>query len=173
MHEINVIGTMNLFAAASRADSTVRNVLVKSSTVVYGCSPEDPVWFTEDTPRSRPARRPVERSLEAVEGYVNDFAEDNPHVNVSLLRFSNVIGDDIETPLTRALRLPAVPSLLGFDPRFQFVHEDDVIRAMLFALRHELPGCTTWPETGSCPGPRWPRSAESEPFPSCRWAPAS
>ncbi len=86
------------------------------------------------------ARRPVERSLEAVEGYVNDFAEDNPHVNVSLLRFSNVIGDDIETPLTRALRLPAVPSLMGFDPRFQFVHEDDVIRAMLFALRHELPG---------------------------------
>ncbi len=140
MHEINVIGTMNLFAAASTAASTVRNVLVKSSTVVYGCSPEDPVWFDEDTPRPRPARRPVERSLEAVEGYVRDFAEDNPHVNVSLMRFSNVIGDDIETPLTRALRLPVVPSLLGFDPRFQFVHEDDVIRAIIFALRNQLPG---------------------------------
>jgi UDP-glucose 4-epimerase len=82
----------------------------------------------------------VERSLEAVEGYVRDFAEDNPHVNVSLLRFSNVIGEDIQTPLTRALRLPVVPSLLGFDPRFQFVHEDDVIRAIIFALHNQLPG---------------------------------
>lgn len=140
MHEVNVIGTMNLFAAASSADSTVRNVLVKSSTVMYGCAPEDPVWFTEETPRSRTARRPVERSVEAVEAYVHDFAQDNPHVNVSLLRFSNVIGDEIETPLTRALRLPVVPSVFGFDPRFQFVHEDDVVRAMTFALRNQLPG---------------------------------
>jgi UDP-glucose 4-epimerase len=140
MHEINVIGTMNLFAAASTPDSTVRNVLVKSSTFVYGCSPEDPMWFTEDTPRSRPARRPVERSLEAVERYVRDFAEDNPHVNVSLMRFSNVIGDDIQTPLTKILRLPVVPSLFGYDPRFQFVHEDDVVRAITYALNHQLPG---------------------------------
>ncbi len=140
MHEINVIGTMNLFAAASAASSTVRNVIVKSSTIVYGCAPEDPVWFNEDTPRSRTARAPVERSLEAVEGYVRDFAEDNPHVNVALMRFSNVIGAEIETPLTRLLKLPLVPSMFGFDPRFQFVHESDVIRSILFAFDHELPG---------------------------------
>ena len=40
---------------------------------------------------------------------MRDFAEDNPHVNVALLRFSNVIGADIDTPLTRALELPVVP----------------------------------------------------------------
>lgn len=140
MHEINVIGTMNLFAAASATSSTVRNVIVKSSTMVYGCAPEDPVWFTEDTPRSRPSRAPIERSLEAVEGYVRDFAEDNPHVNVALMRFSNVIGPELETPLTRLLKLPVVPSMFGFDPRFQFVWEDDVIRSILFAFDHDLPG---------------------------------
>jgi UDP-glucose 4-epimerase len=140
MHEINVIGTMNLFAAASAPASTVRNVIVKSSTMVYGCAPEDPVWFNEETPRSRTPRSSVERSLDAVEGYVRDFAEDNPHVNVALLRFSNVIGADIETPLTRALELPVVPSIAGFDPRFQFVHEADVVHSILFALGHNLPG---------------------------------
>lgn len=140
MHEINVIGTMNLFAAASAAGSTVRSVIVKSSTMVYGCAPEDPVWFTEETPRSRTARSPIERSLEAVEGYVRDFAEDNPHVNVALMRFSNVIGSELSTPLTRMLRLPVVPSILGFDPRFQFVHEHDVIRSLQFAFDHDLPG---------------------------------
>ncbi|HTO01455.1 MAG TPA: NAD-dependent epimerase/dehydratase family protein [Microthrixaceae bacterium] len=140
MHEINVIGTMNLFAAASSANSTVRNVIVKSSTMVYGCAPEDPTWFTEDTPRSRRSHAPIERSLEAVEGYVRDFAEDNPHVNVALLRFSNVIGAEIETPLTRMLQLPMVPSLFGFDSRFQFIHERDVVRALLFAFDHNVAG---------------------------------
>ncbi len=140
MHEINVIGTMNLFAAASAPGSTVRDVVVKSSAYVYGSAKEDPVWFTEETPRSHSPRTRVERSLEAVEGYVRDFAEDNPHVNVTLLRFSNVLGPDIVTPISRALELPAVPSLLGYDPRFQFVHEDDVVRSILFVLEQRLPG---------------------------------
>jgi UDP-glucose 4-epimerase len=140
MHEINVIGTMNLFAAASAAGSTVRDVVVKSSSYVYGSSREDPTWFTEETPRSHTPRTRVERSLESVEGYVRDFAIDNPHVNVTLLRFSNVLGPDIETPISRALSLPVVPSILGFDPRFQFVHEDDVVRSLLFVLDHELAG---------------------------------
>jgi UDP-glucose 4-epimerase len=140
LHEINVIGTMNLFAAASAPGSTVRDVVVKSSSYVYGSAQDDPVWFTEETPRSQPPSSRVELSLEAVEGYVRDFAEDNPHVNVTLLRFSNVLGPDVVTPLTRALELPMVPVLAGFDPRLQFVHEDDVVRSLLFVLSHRLPG---------------------------------
>ncbi len=140
MHEINVIGTMNLFAAASAAGSTVRNVVVKSSTLVYGSSAQDPTWFTESTRRVSPPATPVERSLLSVEGYVRDFAEDNPHVNVTLLRFCNVLGPDIVTPVSKALDLPAVPALFGFDPRFQFVHEEDVVRSILFVLDNELPG---------------------------------
>jgi UDP-glucose 4-epimerase len=140
IHEINVIGTMNLFAAASASGSTVRNVVVKSSTLVYGSSAKDPTWFKEETRRSSPPTTPVERSLQSVEGYVRDFAEDNPHVNVTLLRFSNVLGPDIVTPASKALELPAVPSLFGFDPRLQFVHEDDVVRSILFVLDHNLPG---------------------------------
>jgi len=140
IHEINVIGTMNLFAAASAPGSTVRNVVVKSSTLVYGAAPQDPNMFREEHRRSSPPHTAVERSLLEVEGYVRDFAEDNPHVTVSLLRFSNVLGPDIRTPIARALTLPLVPRLFGYDPRFQFVHEDDVVRAMLFVLDRQLPG---------------------------------
>ena len=49
MHEINVIGTMNLLAAAGAAGSSVRHVIVKSSTLVYGSSATDPNTFHEDT----------------------------------------------------------------------------------------------------------------------------
>jgi UDP-glucose 4-epimerase len=131
---------MNLFAAASTPGSTVRNVVVKSSTLVYGSHAQDPTWFKEETPRSGSASTPVEHSLLSVESYVRDFAEDNPHVNVTLLRFSNVLGPDIVTPASKALEAPFVPALFGYDPRLQFVHEDDVVRSMLFVLGGEVPG---------------------------------
>ena len=140
MHEINVIGTMNLFAAASAAGSTVRKVVVKSAALVYGSSPKDPYWFRETDRRVAPAKTRVERSLLEVESYVRDFARDNPHVVLSLLRFCNVVGPDITTPLTKALRLPFVPKVAGYDPRFQLVHEDDVVAALLFAIDREVPG---------------------------------
>src|SRR3954467_9326437 len=140
LHEINVIGTMNLLAAASAPGTLVRQIVVKSSTLVYGATYRDPVWFREEMSRTKPPTTRVERSLLEVEGYLRDFAEDNPHVNVTLLRFSNVLGTDIVTPISKALSLPLTPSVFGFDPMFQFVEEDDVIRSMQFVLGQKLPG---------------------------------
>ncbi|MGH9118404.1 MAG: NAD-dependent epimerase/dehydratase family protein [Acidimicrobiales bacterium] len=140
IHEINAIGTMNLFAAASAPGSTVRRVVVKSSTLVYGATHRDPNWFAEDTPRTGRPRTLVERSLIEVEGYVRDYGIDNPDVTVALLRYSNVLGADIRTPIARLLELPFVPQIGGFDPRMQFVHEDDVVRSILFVLDHDIAG---------------------------------
>jgi len=140
LHEINVIGTMNLFAAASTPGSTVRNVVVKSAALVYGATPRDPVWFTETSTRRNTPRTGIERSLVEVEGYVRDFAIDNPHVEVTMLRYCNVLGPRLTTPFSKALRLPAVPSVFGFDPRFQLVHEDDVVRSLLFCIEQGRSG---------------------------------
>ena len=140
LHEINVIGTMNLLAAAGAPDSPVRKIVVKSSGLVYGASQHDPAWFREETPRSRTPRTRVERSLLEVEDYLRNFAEENPHVVVSLLRFANVLGTDIVTPLTRALDLPLAPAVFGFDPLLQFVEEDDVVRSLEFAMHRDVPG---------------------------------
>jgi UDP-glucose 4-epimerase len=140
LHEINVIGTMNLLAAAGAPGSSVRKIVVKSSALVYGATPHDPVWFREETPRSRSPHTRVERSLIEAEDYLRDFAQDNPHVTVSLLRFANVLGTDIVTPLTKALDLPMAPAVFGFDPLLQFVEEDDVVRSIEFAMRNEVPG---------------------------------
>jgi UDP-glucose 4-epimerase len=162
IHEINAIGTMNLFAAASAPGSTVRAVVVKSSTLVYGASHRDPNWFDEDTPRASPARNLVERSLLEVEGYVRDYALDRPDVRVALLRYSNVLGTDIRTPIARLLELPIVPQLAGFDPRLQFVHEDDVVRSIQFVLEHGTSGVfnvagdglVSWTEAAAIVGKR-------------------
>jgi UDP-glucose 4-epimerase len=151
VHEINVIGTMNLLAAAGASGSTVRKVVVKSSTLGYGSSFQDPYFFRESTPRSRPARTRVERSLLEVGSMLGDFAEDNPHVTVTMLRFANVLGDHIDTPITRMLSLPVVPEIFGFDPRVQFVHEGDVTGALAYATLRDVPGVYNVAGEGTIP----------------------
>jgi len=140
LHEINVIGTMNLLAAAGSSGSPVRHVVVKSSSLVYGSSEKDPNTFAEDTPRSSPPRTRVERSLVEAEGLVRDFAEDNPSTTVTVLRFANVLGSDIVTSISKNLSRPVCPSVFGFDPLVQFVEEDDVVRALEFVTHHQLAG---------------------------------
>ncbi len=140
VHEINVIGTMNLLAACGAAGSSVRHMVIKSSTLVYGASPYDPTWFREEDVRKEPPRTPVERSLIEVEDLIQDFAEDNPHTVVTVLRFANVLGPDIVTPLSSNLSRALVPSVAGFDPSVQFVEETDVVRCLEYFSAHEIPG---------------------------------
>ncbi len=132
MKEINVIGTMQLLAACQRAES-VRRLVVKSSAAVYGSGPGDPAMFTEDTaPKSLPRTGFAKDSVE-VEGYVRGFSRRRPDVDVSMLRLANVIGPRIRTGMTDYFSLPVVPTVLGFDGRLQFVHEDDAIDALQLA----------------------------------------
>ena len=129
MKEINVIGTMQLLAACQKAPS-LRKLIVKSTTAVYGASSRDPALFTEGMePRSQ-FRSGYGKDSTEVEGYVRGLGRRRPDVDVTLLRFANFIGPRIDTPLTRYFSLPLVPRMFGFDPRVQFVHEDDGIEVL-------------------------------------------
>ena len=55
---------------------------------------------------------------------------------MTILRFANVLGPDVETSHIELFSLPVVPMILGFDPRYQFVHEDDVVNALEHAVKH-------------------------------------
>ncbi len=140
IHENNVIGTMNLLAAAAAEESPVRKVIVKSSSLVYGSARGDPQVFRESSHRSSPPQTRVERTLIEVEEYVRDFAQDNPHVAVTLLRIANVVGEDISTPTLDVLRMSMIPTIAGFDPLIQVIHVDDCIAALAFAFQNDLVG---------------------------------
>ena len=139
MKEVNVIGTMQLLAACQKARS-VSTLVVKSSTTVYGASPKDPAMFTEDMePVSLPRSGFAKDSVE-VEGYVRGFARRRPDAAVTVLRFANVIGPGMSTPMTAYFELPAVPTVLGFDPRLQLLHEDDALDVLALAAVGNHPG---------------------------------
>ncbi|MEK2471742.1 MULTISPECIES: NAD-dependent epimerase/dehydratase family protein [Streptomyces] len=130
--ETNVIGTMQLLGACQKAPN-VQRVVIKSSTSVYGSAPRDPAVFTENTPpKSLPSGGFAKDTVE-VEGYVRGFARRRPDVAVCVLRFANVIGPCADSPLAEYFSLPVLPTVLGYDPRLQFVHEDDAIDVLRIA----------------------------------------
>jgi UDP-glucose 4-epimerase len=139
MKEINVIGTMQLLAACQKVPS-VRRLVVKSTSAVYGASSRDPAMFAEGTdPRAAPGSGWGKDAIE-VEGYVRDFSRRRPDVEVSVLRLANVLGPGIRTPLTEYFLLPVLPTPAGFDARLQFLHEDDALEALRLATMSAATG---------------------------------
>jgi len=137
--ETNVIGTMQLLAACQRAPG-LRRLVLQSSTTVYGASPHDPAVFTEGTGPKRSPRTGHAKDCTEVEGYVRGFGRRRPDVSLTVLRCADILGDQVETSLSHYLRLPAVPTVLGYDPRLQLLHADDARAVLHRAAVQDLPG---------------------------------
>ncbi len=139
MKELNVIGTMQLLAAAQQAP-TLEHLVVKSSTAFYGASNRDPAMFTEDMRPKRQARAGFAKDVAEVESYVRGFARRRPDVTVTMLRAATVIGPLVTSPITSYFRLPVIPTVFGFDARLQFLHEQDMLGSLQHATINPVHG---------------------------------
>jgi UDP-glucose 4-epimerase len=139
-HENNVIGTMNVLAACGGPSSPVRKLVFKSSARYYGSEQDDPAFFTEDMRRPHPPKLAIERDICEAEANVREFRAKNPDVTVTVLRFANALGPDLRTSWQAYLGMPVLPTILGFDPRCQFIDEEDMANCLEHAVRNDLDG---------------------------------
>ena len=137
--ERNVIGTMQLLAACQRS-STVRKVVVGSSTAVYGSSPRDPALFAESDTANGGVRGGFPKDVVEVESYVRGFARRRPEILITTLRCAQVLHPEIDTPLRSYLQNPLLPAALGYDPRLQFLGLEDALAIITQAVRKDRPG---------------------------------
>ncbi|WP_326807809.1 MULTISPECIES: NAD-dependent epimerase/dehydratase family protein [unclassified Streptomyces] len=140
--ETNVIGAMQLLGACQKAPSVSR-LVIKSTTSVYGSAPRDPAVFDETTPPKALPSGGFAKDAVEVEGYVRGFARRRPDVAVTVLRFAHILGPAAESPLAAYFSLPVLPTVLGYDPRVQFVHDDDVIEVLCLAAGEPVKGALT------------------------------
>ena len=129
LKELNVMGAIQLFAACQKAPS-VRRVIVKSTSEVYGSSPFDPVMFTEAGSSRRPPSDGFARDSIDIEGYARGLGRRRPDIAVTILRLANMIGPAMDTALSRFLSAPVVPTIVGRDSRLQLLHEQDALGAL-------------------------------------------
>jgi UDP-glucose 4-epimerase len=137
-YDLNVVGTSKVLEAC--AEANVRKVVLKSSTAIYGARPSNPAFLAEDHALRGSKTWGTVRDLVDIEKYCQGFRRQAPDVEVTTLRFANIVGPSVDTSMTRFLKDPSTPSLLGFDPRMQIIHEDDVVAALVHAIKEDVPG---------------------------------
>ncbi len=139
-HAVNVDGTRALLSACAGAGSQLRRLVFRSSAHRYGCEPGGPAFFAESMAASERPQTAIERDVAEAEALVEEFAAARPRATVTVLRFADVLGAEVGGTFMALFGLPVVPGILGFDPRCQFVHQDDVPAALAHAARRDLPG---------------------------------
>jgi UDP-glucose 4-epimerase len=136
--DLNVMGTTKVLDAC--AEAGVRKAVFKSSTAVYGARPSNPAFLTEEHSLRGSKRSGTIRDLLEIETFCSGFRQRSPQPMLTTLRFASIVGPTVDTPMTRFLKAPWAPSLLGFDPRMQIIHEDDVVEALAHAVLKDAPG---------------------------------
>ncbi|HUG83747.1 MAG TPA: NAD-dependent epimerase/dehydratase family protein [Euzebya sp.] len=139
MKELNVIGTMQMLGAAQKAPR-VRNLVLRSTTAIYGSHFRDPALFREDTQPRTARRSGYTQDITEVEAYARGFGRRRPDVDVSILRFANFIGPEIDTTITKYLSMSVIPTVMGYDPRLQLLHTDDALEILYRATMGGHPG---------------------------------
>lgn len=127
-------------AAACQRSPSVKRLILRSSAMVYGAGPADPVVFLEGTPARKEPRRGYGRDLIDMEGYVRGVSRRRRDVDVTILRFQSLLGPRIRTRMSAYLALPVVPKAFGHQPRLQFLHEEDALAALEHTTLHARPG---------------------------------
>ncbi len=136
--DLNVMGAMKLFGAAATAGVT--KIVLKSSMMVYGARADNSAFLGEERTLAIQGGSSRLRDLLEVEAFCNGFRGQSPHMSLTVLRFPNIVGPQADTPLTRFLSSQFTPTLMGFDPLMQVIHEDDVVEALAHAVLHDAPG---------------------------------
>ncbi|MDB4977220.1 MAG: UDP-glucose 4-epimerase [Myxococcaceae bacterium] len=137
-HELESVGTLHVLNACR--ERPVKKLVLGSSTTLYGPHYDNPNFLSESQPlRGLPSTPFLADKIDA-ERQVEAYAREHRSACVSVLRFAPLLGPTVESYVTRWLTNRVVPSLLGYDPLVQFVHEVDALAALKLALDKDVPG---------------------------------
>jgi UDP-glucose 4-epimerase len=137
-HSFNVIGTHKILDLCVRHG--VKKVVVLSSANAYGPRPDNSNFLPEETPLMAAERFSEMRDLIEVDMYAQSFMWKRPEIETVILRPVNIVGPTVRNAPSNYLRLERPLTVLGFDPMVQLIHEQDVCRALVLALRPGLRG---------------------------------
>jgi UDP-glucose 4-epimerase len=127
-YQINLGGTRAVFEHA-RAYGVEHCIFVGRHTF-YGAGPDSPLFHIEDEPPLELNRFPELADLVAADLYAATALWRFPEIATSVLRVCYSLGPTGHGTLASYIRGKRVPMVMGFDPLFQFLHDDDLVEAV-------------------------------------------
>ncbi len=131
-YRINLGGTRAVFehSAAYGAE----HVVFVGRHTYYGAAADSPLFHVEDEPPMGLASFPELADLVAADLYAGSALWRHPSFATSVLRMVYTLGSTGHGTLATFLRGARVPTILGYDPLFHFMHEEDVVSALVTTL---------------------------------------
>ena len=145
----NVRGAQTVLTSA--AAGRVGRVVLLTSAMVYGARPDNPVPLPEDAPLAAEADSSVAGDLLEIEQVARRSPRTNPGMAVTVVRPAALVGDAVDTLVTRHFEAPRLLTVKGCAPRWQCCHVDDLTSALEFAAVGGIDGqftvgCDGWLE---------------------------
>jgi nucleoside-diphosphate-sugar epimerase len=145
----NVRGAQTVLTAA--AAGRVGRVVLVSSAMVYGARPDNPVPLPESAPLGADLDGSVVGDLMEIELLAQRSPVANPGMAVTVVRPAALVGEGVDTLITRHFEAPRLLAVKGCAPRWQFCHVDDLVSALELAAAGEVAGtfavgCDGWLE---------------------------
>jgi nucleoside-diphosphate-sugar epimerase len=145
----NVRGAQTVLTAA--AAGRVGRVVLVTSAMVYGAKPDNPVPLAESAPLGADPDGSVVGDLLEIEQLAQRSPQTNPGMAVTVVRPAALVGEGVDTMITRHFEAPRLLAVKGCAPRWQFCHVDDLVSALELAAAGDVTGqfavgCDGWLE---------------------------
>jgi nucleoside-diphosphate-sugar epimerase len=143
----NVRGAQTVLTAA--AAGRVGRVVLVTSAMVYGARPDNPVPLEETAPLGADPDGSVVGDLLEIEHLAQRSPQANPGMDITVVRPAALVGEGVDTLITRHFEAPRLLAVKGCAPRWQFCHIDDLVSALELAAAAEVTGkfavgCDGW-----------------------------
>jgi UDP-glucose 4-epimerase len=137
-YRINLGGTRAVFDFCR--DYGVKHAIFVGRHTYYGAAADSPMYHSEDEPPLALSTFPELADLVAADLYATTALWRLPGLTTAVLRMAYALGPTGHGTLATFVRPPRVPTVLGFDPLFQFMHERDMMRAIVLSLSKQVRG---------------------------------
>ena len=125
---------------ASSVEAGVAHIIYISSHTVYGTNRDLPIPITEVYQLTDDKEFSYSFDNVVIENILSQFSVDHPGCLVTILRCSPVLGPGANDNLLSIFNCTHPIGVLGYNPPFQFTHEDDLARIIELAVRDSSDG---------------------------------
>ncbi len=137
-YRINLGGTRAVFERCARYG--VKQAIFIGRHTYYGAAPDTPLYHTEDDPPLAVSTFPELADMVAADLYAGTALWRHPEMATAVLRMCYTLGPAGYGTLAQYIQGSYVPTILGFDPLYQLMHEKDAVTAICAALTAKLRG---------------------------------
>ena len=137
-YDVDVNGTRNLLQAC--VAHGVRRIIVSSSGAAYGYHADNPEWLTESDPVRGNEVFAYSCHKRQVEEMLADYRKDHPGLEQIVFRIGTILGPTVRNQITDLFEKPKILAIAGSDSPFVFIHDQDVVGAILHGIDSRATG---------------------------------